>query len=175
MSDPQLQPGESQLASVRLHWFFVFSSFGRFLGTILTLGLSAYFIRNAHTLTVTNRRLILRRGVFTKKVIEMELGRVAQVEVISSWLNRLWGIGRLKVIALDQFSFELYPVSAPDQLKDLVMSAAGESRRALGAPAAANPKDDSLSALERLGKLRESGVLTDAEFESKKRELLARL
>ena len=43
-------------------------------------------------------------------------------------------------------------------------------------PAApADGKDAVLSALERLAKLREGGALSDAEFEEKKRELLARL
>ena len=35
--------------------------------------------------------------------------------------------------------------------------------------------DDPVSQLERLGKLREAGVVTDAEFESKKAEILARI
>lgn len=36
-------------------------------------------------------------------------------------------------------------------------------------------KTDVLGQLEQLGKLRDAGVLTDAEFESKKSELLDRL
>ncbi len=177
MANPQLQPGERQLAEVRLHWLFIFDSVARFLGTILTLGLSAYLLRKSYGLTVTDRRLVLRRGVFTKTVVEMELGRVAQVEATSGWLQRLWGVGRLTIVALDQFNFDLYPVAKPDAIKDLVMTAVAEWRRSSHAPGAAptDPRGEALSALERLGKLRESGVLTDAEFEAKKRELLAKV
>jgi membrane protein YdbS with pleckstrin-like domain len=177
MADLQLQPGERQLADVRLHWFFIFHSVTRFLATIFTLGLSAYLIRQSYGLTITDRRLVMRSGVFTKNVVEMELGRVAQVETSSSWMDRVWGIGRLKIIALDQFNFDLHPLANPDALKDVVMTAVADWRRSSHAPgaAAATPQADALSALERLGKLRESGVLSDAEFEAKKRELLAKV
>jgi hypothetical protein len=35
--------------------------------------------------------------------------------------------------------------------------------------------DEALTALERLGKLRDAGVVTDEEFEAKKKELLDRI
>jgi len=44
-----------------------------------------------------------------------------------------------------------------------------------GAPAGANPSGDVLATLERLGALKMSGVLTDAEFNAKKAELLSRI
>jgi uncharacterized membrane protein YdbT with pleckstrin-like domain len=178
MAALQLQPGEKQLAEVRLHWLFIFRSFGRLVGTILTFGLSSYLVSRAYGLTVTDRRLVLRTGVFTKNVVEMELGRVAQVEASSSWTQRLLGIGRLKIIALDQFNFDLHPVARPEETKDLIMTAVADWRRSSHSPQASPPADqrnDVLSTLERLGKLRESGVLTDAEFEAKKRELLAKV
>lgn len=40
------------------------------------------------------------------------------------------------------------------------------------APPAADPTDDSLAKLERLGKLREEGVLTDEEFAVQKDRIL---
>lgn len=46
---------------------------------------------------------------------------------------------------------------------------------AVAAPNVAQGADDPLSALEKLGKLRDAGVVTPAEFEAKKAELLARL
>lgn len=57
--------------------------------------------------------------------------------------------------------------------------ARGEVRPAAGAPAAPPPEpapagggDDALDQLERLAKLRDSGVLTDAEFEEQKARIL---
>src|SRR5262245_6769074 len=41
------------------------------------------------------------------------------------------------------------------------------------APAAGDSTDDLIEQLDKLGKLRESGVLTDAEFEAQKAKLLA--
>jgi len=183
MADLQLQPGEKQLAEVRLHWLFIFRSFGRLAGTILTLGLSSYLVSRAYSLTVTDRRLVLRTGVFTKNVIEMELGRVAQVEASSSWTQRMLGVGRLKIIALDQFNFEMYPVAEAERIKDLIMSSTSEARRSVvavpgvaGATVApASSKDEILGAVEKLGKMRDGGLLSDSEFQAKKSELLRRL
>lgn len=46
-----------------------------------------------------------------------------------------------------------------------------EEQRAANAPKGAVP-GDALEQLERLGRLRDQGVLTDAEFEAKKAEIL---
>jgi uncharacterized membrane protein YdbT with pleckstrin-like domain len=181
MSVPALQPGEELLAEVKLSSWLVFRSFGRLIGAILTLGLSVYFARASNRLTITNRRLVLRRGILEKKLIEMELGRVAQVEVFSGVFDRLFGIGGVKVIALDQFNFTLYPVAGAERAKDLLMAAVAEARRDLAsrgqtpAQPASQSKDEILAALERLGALRDRGVISAAEFEEKKREMLARL
>jgi membrane protein YdbS with pleckstrin-like domain len=176
---------ERVLADVRLSWWLIFRSFGTFLAALLTLGLSAYFARRASALTITDRRLILRRGLLQRKTVEMELGRVAQVEVTSGLFDRLLGIGGLTVIALDQFQFRLYPLRRTEALKDILMGAVAESRRALGGGAqavavtvpapASERKEDVLAAIERLGQLRDKGVVSPAEFEKKKNELLARL
>jgi hypothetical protein len=64
-----------------------------------------------------------------RTVVEMELGRVAQVEATTSLLDRMTGVGRLKIIALDQFNFELYPVGGVEELKDRIMAATGEAKR----------------------------------------------
>lgn len=129
MSVPKLQPGEQVVAEVRLSWLFILDSFGIFLATLLTLGIAAYLRRHSTLLLVTNRRLVLTRGVIERTVVEMELGRVAQVEVKTSLLDRMTGVGRLKIIALDQFNFELYPVAGVEDLKDRIMAATGEAKR----------------------------------------------
>jgi membrane protein YdbS with pleckstrin-like domain len=185
MPSPQLQAGERVLAEVRLSWLFILDSFGIFLATILTLGLAAYLRRRSTVLLITNRRLVLSRGVVDRSVVEMEMGRIAQVEVLSGLLDRMMGVGRLRIIALDQFSFEMYPVNGATELKDLIMSATGDAKRgtapvvtsqaAVAAPGAGPSQQEILAAVEKLGRMRDSGVLTEAEFQAKKAELLRRL
>jgi len=179
-----LQPGERILAEVRLSWLFILDSFGIFVATLLTLGLAAYLRRRSTSLLITNRRLILSRGIVDRSVVEMEMGRVAQVEVVAGLLDRMTGVGRLKIIALDQFNFEMYPVAGAHELKDLIMNATAEAKRvpwaqaappAPSAGSAPSSKEEILAAVERLGRMRDSGVLTEAEFQGKKAELLGRL
>ena len=57
----------------------------------------------------------------------------------------------------------------------LILSKVDEARRGGIGADAAKPQDGVLEALEKLGQLRGSGVLTDGEFAAKKAELLSRL
>jgi hypothetical protein len=47
--------------------------------------------------------------------------------------------------------------------------------RPQGGPAPTESKDQIMSMLKQLGELKAAGILTDAEFEAKKKELLAKL
>ena len=65
---------------------------------------------------------------------------------------------------------------ARDETSPSAPSRAPASPAPAAAPAAADAhRDDPLRLIERLGELRERGLLTDEEFADKKRELLARL
>jgi len=185
MASSNLQPGERVLAEVRLSWLFILDSFGIFLATLLTLGLAAYLRRQSNLLLVTNRRLIQTRGIVERSVTEMYLGRVAQVEVNSGLLDRMFGVASLTIIALDQFVFKMSPVAGGEAIKDLIMTAANEAKgspaaaaipaAAAAAPATGNSRDEILGAVEKLGRMRDSGVLSEAEFQAKKSDLLRRL
>ena len=63
-----------------------------------------------------------------------------------------------------------------DQAKAHCQKLIDEAKGTQGAkPRARKKEDDVISQIERLGKLKEQGILTDEEFEAKKEELLARL
>ncbi len=49
------------------------------------------------------------------------------------------------------------------------------SNQAQAKPAQPESKDQIMATLKQLGELKAAGVLTDAEFEAKKKELLAKL
>jgi hypothetical protein len=52
---------------------------------------------------------------------------------------------------------------------------AGPAAPPRSAPVASSPDPDALEQLRKLGELRDAGVLTAAEFEAKKAELLGRI
>lgn len=60
------------------------------------------------------------------------------------------------------------------QIASFILAKVDETRRG-PAVSTASPTDDPLVVLDRLGKLREAGVLTEEEFLSKKAEILRRL
>ncbi len=87
-----------------------------------------------------------------------------------------------------QKAAEVMQIVQQHQLEKMGMGGTGGGSAAMGAaamgamgaaamPGAAQPAadDDALSKLERLAKLHEAGALTDAEFETEKRQLLGEI
>ena len=76
---------------------------------------------------------------------------------------------------LEQAMAELNIESQPVTQEDLDQAAGGEATAdtASAAPSPAPaPADDYVAELEKLASLRDSGILTDAEFDAKKKQIL---
>jgi len=53
--------------------------------------------RNATEMAVTNRRLVIKTGILSRRTIELLLGKVESVQVQESFLGRLLGYGTIIV------------------------------------------------------------------------------
>ncbi len=76
---------------------------------------------------------------------------------------------------LEQAMAELNIESQPVTQEDLDQAAGGEATADTAAAApgpAPAPADDYVAELEKLASLRDSGILTDAEFDAKKKQIL---
>lgn len=53
--------------------------------------------RNATEMSVTNRRLVIKTGMFSRRTIELLLGKVESIQVLESFAGRMVGYGTIIV------------------------------------------------------------------------------
>ena len=135
---------------------------------------------------VTDRRVIIKTGFVSRRTIEIMLTKVEGVRVDQGIVGRILDYGALTVTGSGGTHEPFRMIRRPLKFRKFVQDgstvghaeAAQEHLQALqvggnqiqGRTVA--KEDDTLSGLERLGRLRESGVLTQEEFEDQKRRLL---
>lgn len=119
------------------------------------------------SLVVTDQRAaFFRAGLFGQVLETIPLKGITSIERKSFMGHRSI---RLHT-SHDALEFKTF-----DKEQEQLLVTAIESGRASTAPAPAAAQTDASDVLRKLAELRESGVLTDEEFASKKAELLARI
>ena len=66
------------------------------------------------TLTVTNRRTILRRGIFSKSLSDVQNEDVRNIQVSQSFVQRLMGVGSIGLSTAGQNDIEIRVDGIPD-------------------------------------------------------------
>ena len=172
-----------------------------FLGTLLDwafwlflaigiLGVGWYFlVWRLERYLVTTRRVIEAGGVINKYAKDTSLGAITDMIVGHPWLGRIVGYGEIDLLtASEAGTSKIRFLPEADAFKRSLLDAKHQHELEVGGGrvlqetvASAQPKghdlsaDDLDSALSRLAELRDRGLLTQTEFDAKKRELLDRL
>ena len=173
-----------------------------FLGTLLSwgfglafliglIGVGWYFlVWRIERVLVTTRRVIETGGVINKYARDTSLDAITDMIVGHPWLGRIVGYGEIDLLtASEAGTSKIRFLPDADEFKKSLLDAKHEHELDVGggrvlheAVSSAQPaKDHALSAeeldsaLSRLAELRDRGLLTQAEFDAKKRELLGRL
>ena len=124
---------------------------------------------------VTNRRVIQLAGVFSKNVTDSSLEKVNDVKLTQSFLGRMLGYGDIEILTASELGVnKLTHIGRPIQYKTTMINA----KEKLETPAAAapvRPLPNLADLLAQLDTLRQHGVLTEAEFQIKKAELLKKM
>jgi uncharacterized membrane protein YdbT with pleckstrin-like domain len=128
---------------------------------------------------LTTDRLITRRGVIAREATEIPLERINDVAFAQSALERLVGAGDLLIESAGEGGqTRITNVRKPEQVQLRIYQATEENSNRMmrsGQPFP-TPEGDSIpEQIEALARLRAQGVITEAEFEDKKRELLGRM
>jgi uncharacterized membrane protein YdbT with pleckstrin-like domain len=147
---------------------------------------------------VTSDRLIVRSGVFSRRGREIPLERINDITFHQSLFERMLGSGDLVVESAGTQGQQVFgDIPNPEFVQGEIYRQVEDNARRTAeygkldhvdladaiaqhipaaAPAAAPPGAPSVpDQLERLAELRDKGVITQAEFEQKKAELLGRL
>src|SRR5690349_21811759 len=85
--------GESVVYEARLHWITFMSLRG-----LLTLFIAPAIERWTSEFAITNKRIIIKVGLVSRRTVEMNLSKVESVNVDQSILGRILGYGTITVI-----------------------------------------------------------------------------
>ena len=127
---------------------------------------------------VTTDRLIYRHGVFSKHGIEIPLDRVNTVFFSQTILERVLGSGDLTIESAGEKGSQSFSnVRKPSAVQNEIyrQMEANENRKFDRVGANAPAPDSIPDQIAQLEQLRQQGILTDAEFASKKQDLLDRM
>ncbi len=91
--EDNLMTGERVNYRARLHWV-VFVS----LKALLTLFIAPLVARGTSEFAVTNRRVIIKVGLVSRRTVELNLEKVESIGVDQTILGRIFGYGTIVVV-----------------------------------------------------------------------------
>lgn len=133
---------------------------------------------------LTTDRLITRFGIIAKHSREIPLERINDVTFSQTVVERLLGAGDLLIeSAGERGQNRITNVRKPEEVQLSIYKEVEENNRrdhrpqaAAGIPSEPVDREPTVTEkIEALGRLKEQGTISEAEFESKKQELLKRL
>lgn len=147
--------GWATLVSIAASALWLISRYGRWLTT--------HFV-------ITNRRVIFRTGLLTKRGIEIPIDRVNTVHFHQSLVERMVGAGDLLIESGGETGQQRFTdIRQPDRIQRVIHAEMdARERRGRGADGVV----DVASQLEKLESMLLRGTLTPEEFDRQKRRLL---
>ena len=197
-----LGQNERILLITRQHWFVLFSAIlAEITVTVLLIvafGVAAIYFPPAafgivlvflplismlrdiltwtnHEYLVTNRRVIQISGIFNKNVVDSSLEKVNDVKMTQSFFGRMFDFGDVEILTASEIGVNLFKrIGEPIKFKTAMLNAK-ESLGYEGTGAHAQNADDIPTMIAQLDELRKKGIVSEAEFQAKKKELLAKM
>src|SRR5579859_1625079 len=158
---------------------------------ILISALLDYLRWNNEEYIITDQRVIQVRGIFNKDVIDSSLDKINDIELRQSWIGRIFDFGDIEILTASDIGVNaMRRIGHPINFKRAMLEAKQNHSRGFGyfdpqaiaaytrpAPAAnqSATRPDIEQTLQKLADLRDQGILSSEEFETKKRELLSRI
>jgi uncharacterized membrane protein YdbT with pleckstrin-like domain len=198
-----LGENERILLVTRQHWFVLFSSI--LLEIILTLVLIAGVIAAIAAFApiaaigfvlvlvplggmlrdiliwynreyiVSNRRVIQISGVFSKNVVDSSLEKVNDVKMSQSFFGRMFDYGDVEIMTASEIGVNLFQrIGNPVRFKTAMLNA--KENMGFGEMGVhSQSAEDIPLMIAKLDELRKKGILSEAEFQEKKSDLLAKM
>ena len=124
---------------------------------------------------VTNRRVIQIFGVFNKSVVDSSLEKVNDVKMSQSFLGRFFDYGDIQILTGSELGANLFKrIGDPIKFKTAMLNAK-EKLGYEGSAPHAQPAESIPAMIAELDELRKKGIVTEAEFQAKKAQLLAKM
>jgi uncharacterized membrane protein YdbT with pleckstrin-like domain len=191
--------GEEVVLDLRPHWWFFAGPAALLVGSLVvlvwvaiedvgdwaTLAMSGValaallwfagrYLRWATTnFVVTSVRVVFRSGVVAKRGIEIPLERINTVFMHQRILDRLLRNGDLTIESGGERGTEtFFHISEPSKVQNDIYLQLERNQQGVSQQSA---PVDVVAQIDRLDELRRRGVITEAEFQAKKAQLLDRL
>ncbi len=122
---------------------------------------------------VTNRRVMQISGVINKNVIDSSLEKVNDVKMEQSAFGRVFDYGDVEILTASELGVNLFSrIENPIRFKTAMLNAKEQLEHGMdpGARLGNIP-----AMIAKLGELRQQGIITEQEFQSKKTELLEKM
>ena len=124
---------------------------------------------------VTSRRVIHANGIFSKNILDSSLNKINDVILQQSMMGRIFNYGTIKILtATDEVINLLDRIANPIGFKHAMLEA-----KSLLEPIAAAPlvgqTTSATQLLEELDQLRARKMISDVEYEEKRKEILKRM
>ncbi|MFO7166633.1 MAG: PH domain-containing protein [Chloroflexota bacterium] len=145
-----------------------------------------YFRWNNEQYFVTDSRVIQLRGIFNKEAVDSSLEKINDVELRQSWIGRIFDFGDIEIITGSDSGINHFQrIERPLEFKRAMMDAKNDYNRGFGyldpqslaayIPPVGRAANDLEATLQKLADLRDQGLLSQEEFEAKRRDLLSRI
>jgi uncharacterized membrane protein YdbT with pleckstrin-like domain len=215
-----INEGESVVLDLKPHWFFFWkhivigtallivllvwiggtgSAGGNIVGWPLGLGIlvwvgfvvEKYLVWTYTHFVLTDRRVISRSGIVSKRGTEIPLERINNIDFHQGLILRMIGAGDLDIESAgkdgqshfdnvrhpDMVQQEVYRQMEVNARRQASWSGEAAAAAGMGAPTAIPVHDapDIADQITKLAALRDQGHITAAEYEAKKAELLERM
>jgi uncharacterized membrane protein YdbT with pleckstrin-like domain len=156
--------------------YFPLAAFGFLLVFLPMISmLRDILIWNNHEYIVTNRRVIQISGIFNKNVVDSSLEKVNDVKMSQTFFGRLFDYGDIEILTASEIGANLFRrIGEPVKFKTAMLNAK-EKLGYEGTGSHAQHVESIPDQIAELDALRKQGIVTDAEFQAKKRELLAKM
>ncbi|HTG47907.1 MAG TPA: PH domain-containing protein [Actinomycetota bacterium] len=177
---------------VAVFWLSAKTSLDTVWWLLFAIGFVIYPLRKliswlTSNFAVTSDRVIHRQGLIAKRSMEIPLEAINDVRFEQGVFDRMVGAGTLVIQSASEAGRQVFDdIRHPEDVQKTIYEQGeankkrmyhGDSAAAQGQPAPAQPAappiaPSTTSELERLGKLRADGVLTEEEFQAQKAKIL---
>lgn len=124
---------------------------------------------------VTNLRVIQLTGIFNKAVLDSSLEKVNDVKMSQSFMGRIFDFGDIEILTASELGVNLFHwIGNPIRFKTAMLNAKTQLE-GVGTHPVVEHEESIPELIDQLDKLRKQGVITEAEFQQKKADLLSKL
>lgn len=125
---------------------------------------------------VTERRVMRSVGLLSREHEQAPIEKIQDITVMQSVLGRMLGYGDVSLETASERGTLLFPaIASPEGLRSAIWARTGVAASPAAATAATAARPETAARMEELESLRRRGMVSEAEYAAKRRDILDRL